>query len=212
MDRIKLQASDNATVEVDIALAKYSALIKRKLEAEPRMPNEPIQLPQISSKMLTLFIRWCKVQEKKMEYMKSGQTFEPSEEFLKMVGITSLGGVGITGNYTQNDWERRLLDVDMDTLFKFVLAANYLEAEPLLLLISSKISWLTKDMNVQQLESFYLDWIESSGGDIRGNAFSRIWLHLCWYLIYLQLYEWNVLIHWLTSWILLAFFENSFFA
>ncbi|KAF5778544.1 putative S-phase kinase-associated protein [Helianthus annuus] len=104
---IVLKSSDGETFEVEEVVALESQTIKHMIEDD--CANTTIPLPNVTSKIISMVIEYCKkhVDSAKNEDKKT------AEEDLK-------------------NFDSEFVKVDKDTLFDLILAANYLNIKSLL--------------------------------------------------------------------------------
>ncbi|RUP51178.1 putative negative regulator sulfur controller-3 [Jimgerdemannia flammicorona] len=111
--KVTLTSSDNENFSVNKEITKRSILIKNMLE-DVGKSDTPIPLPNVNSKVLRKVIEWC-------EYHCMDPLAPTNEN---------------TENQKQNtdieDWDQKFIEVDQETLFKIILATNYLNIKPLL--------------------------------------------------------------------------------
>ncbi|KAI9365779.1 E3 ubiquitin ligase complex SCF subunit sconC [Pilaira anomala] len=104
-----LLSSDNGEFRVDKDIAERSVLIKNMLE-DVGDSDSPIPLPNVSSKVLGKVIEWC-------THHRDDPTTQDDQE---------------RRNTDIEEWDQKYMDVDQETLFDIILAANYLDIKPLL--------------------------------------------------------------------------------
>jgi len=111
--KVTLTSSDNENFPVDKEVAERSVLIKNMLE-DVGESDAPIPLPNVNSKVLRKVIEWC-------EHHRTdppAPTDENTEDRKRNTDI--------------EDWDQKFMEVDQETLFEIILAANYLDIKPLL--------------------------------------------------------------------------------
>lgn len=106
---VKLRSSDNEMFDVDEGVALQSQTIKNLIDDSGK--DDPIPLPNVSSKILAKVIEYCKrhVADDGLEEDRP----QPSDDDLKA-------------------WDAEFVKVDQGTLFELILAANYLNIKSLL--------------------------------------------------------------------------------
>ncbi|KAH8924706.1 E3 ubiquitin ligase complex SCF subunit sconC [Atractiella rhizophila] len=102
---------ESYTVEKDVACR--SVLIKNMLEDIGESDN-PIPLPNVSSNVLKKVLEWCEHHKKDPEPISE----DIDDTRRKTTEIS--------------DWDQKYIQVDQEMLFEIILAANYLDIEPLL--------------------------------------------------------------------------------
>ncbi|XP_023313407.1 S-phase kinase-associated protein 1-like [Trichogramma pretiosum] len=116
---LHLQSSDEVVFDVELAIAKRSIMIKTLVESlgEDNL-DEVLSLPYLKSDILGKVIEFAthhKNDPMPNEYGKNEKT-------------------------RMTEWDQTFLEVDLDTLFKLTLAANYLDMKDLLDLVTQAIS------------------------------------------------------------------------
>ncbi|KAL1925937.1 hypothetical protein VTP01DRAFT_7215 [Rhizomucor pusillus] len=106
---VKLISSDNEDFTVDKEVAERSVLIKNMLE-DVGDSDSPIPLPNVTAKVLRKVIEWC-------EHHRNDPVTQDEQE---------------RRNTEIDDWDQKYMEVDQETLFDIILAANYLDIKPLL--------------------------------------------------------------------------------
>ncbi|KAG2174199.1 hypothetical protein INT43_004220 [Umbelopsis isabellina] len=109
---VQLLSSDNETFTVDKQVAERSILIKNMLE-DVGESDAPIPLPNVTAKILKKVIDWC-------EHHR-GDPVSQQEEINDRKRLTEI-----------DEWDQKFMEVDQETLFEIILAANYLDIKPLL--------------------------------------------------------------------------------
>ncbi|KAI8367989.1 E3 ubiquitin ligase complex SCF subunit sconC [Choanephora cucurbitarum] len=106
---VTLLSSDLEQFKVDKDVAERSVLIKNMLE-DIGDSDAPIPLPNVSSKVLTKVIEWC-------THHRDDPVTQDDQE---------------RRNTDIDEWDQKYMEVDQETLFDVILAANYLDIKPLL--------------------------------------------------------------------------------
>ena len=114
MATISLRSADGEIIPVDIEVAKKSVLIKTLLEDLADAGEdawEEVPLPNINAAILKLVIQWA-------THHKDDPKPNDDENTAENINIT--------------DWDDSFLrDLDQDTLYELILAANYLDIKGL---------------------------------------------------------------------------------
>ncbi|CDS05546.1 E3 ubiquitin ligase SCF complex, Skp subunit [Lichtheimia hyalospora FSU 10163] len=108
---VKLISSDNEDFTVDKAVAERSVLIKNMLE-DVGDSDAPIPLPNVNAKILRKVIEWCD------HHRNDPPVSQQDEQDRRNTDI--------------DEWDQKYMEVDQETLFDVILAANYLDIKPLL--------------------------------------------------------------------------------
>ncbi|KAI9261413.1 E3 ubiquitin ligase complex SCF subunit sconC [Phascolomyces articulosus] len=106
---VKLISSDNEDFTVDKEVAERSVLIKNMLE-DVGDSDAPIPLPNVTAKVLRKVIEWC-------DHHRNDPVTQDDQE---------------RRNTDIEEWDQKYMEVDQETLFDIILAANYLDIKPLL--------------------------------------------------------------------------------
>ncbi|KAI9484858.1 E3 ubiquitin ligase complex SCF subunit sconC [Zychaea mexicana] len=106
---VKLISSDNEDFTVDKEVAERSVLIKNMLE-DVGDSDAPIPLPNVTAKVLRKVIEWC-------DHHRNDPVTQDEQE---------------RRNTDIEEWDQKYMEVDQETLFDIILAANYLDIKPLL--------------------------------------------------------------------------------
>ena len=107
---IKLTSSDDNFLEVSVEVANQSAKIKEMMEKQSL--DIAIPLPGVQSEILAKVVEFCVRQIQTAEWQRVHFDY-------KLVS-------------PEDEWQRKFLDVDQGTLFRVIMAANYLGIKPLL--------------------------------------------------------------------------------
>ncbi|CDS04725.1 Putative E3 ubiquitin ligase complex SCFFT subunit sconC [Lichtheimia ramosa] len=110
MSTVKLISSDNEDFTVDKEVAEKSVLIKNMLE-DVGDSDAPIPLPNVTAKILRKVIEWC-------DHHRNDPVVAQDEQDRRNTDI--------------EEWDQKYMEVDQETLFDVILAANYLDIKPLL--------------------------------------------------------------------------------
>lgn len=108
MVNIILTSSDHKEIEVDKKVIEKSILIKNMIE-DVGDSDEPIPIPNVNEKILQKVKEWC-IQHENDKIQE--------EENLRNTDI--------------EEWDKKFFEVDQETLFDIILAANYLDIKGLL--------------------------------------------------------------------------------
>jgi len=109
---VLLVSSDSEQFFVDKDVAERSALI-RKLLQDAEESDQPISLPQVSSSVLKKVLEYC-------EYHR-GEPLPSADEGEDPKRSIDIG-----------EWDQKFITVEQEMLFEIILAANYLDINPLL--------------------------------------------------------------------------------
>ncbi|XWS40208.1 hypothetical protein CRYUN_Cryun18bG0120800 [Craigia yunnanensis] len=115
--KIMFKSSDGETFEVEEAVAMESQTIKHMIEED--CANNEIPLPNVTSKILSKVLEYCK------KHVDAADDKEKYPDELKA-------------------WDADFVKVDQNTLFDLILAANYLNIKSLLDLICQTVADMIK--------------------------------------------------------------------
>ena len=129
--KINLVSSNGVVFEVDYNVALMSRTIEDLIKANPAgYTDYSIPLPLVSSKILSKVIEYCK---KHTEEASSSNDFD--------VDI--------------KEWDAEFVEVDQQTLFDLVLAANYMDIKTLLDLTTSKTADMIKGKTPSEIRKIF---------------------------------------------------------
>ena len=135
-EKVKLQCNDNEIVEVDVAAAEKSVLIKGLIEESG--VEEEIPLPQINKKTLEKVIVFC----------THICTNEPPE-IDKPLSHSDMTQV-------VDAWWAEYIDIGtQEELFELVMAANYLDVKSLLELSCAKVASQIKGKSIPEIRKYF---------------------------------------------------------
>ena len=135
MATVKLISQEGSEMEVDADVAQYCVLIKSMIEDAG--PDEDIPLPNVKKAILEKVIEFC-------QHIRE----QPMEEIEKPLKSDNLRDIVPA-------WYADFVDVEQETLFEIVLAANYLDLKPLLELSCAKVASMIKGKSVQEVRTLF---------------------------------------------------------
>ncbi|KAM7257763.1 hypothetical protein ACFE04_013504 [Oxalis oulophora] len=130
-NKIVLKSSDGETFEVDESVALESQTIKLLIEDD--CAGTEIPIPNVSSKILSKVIEYCK---KHTETSKGKDSTTYVDDELK-------------------SWDAVFVKVDQSTLLELILAANYLEVKSLLDLTCQAVADMMKDKTPEEIRKLF---------------------------------------------------------
>lgn len=134
---VKFVSSDGREFSVPVEIASMSMTIKNMVDDLGAEADVPIPLPNISGEILEKVIAYCKYH---FEH-PTPQTEDKKGEPLRTDDIIP--------------WDREFCNVDQATLFKLVLAANFLDIKPLLDLTCKTIANLIKGRTPEEIRKTF---------------------------------------------------------
>ena len=135
MSKVKLITAEGETVEVDVEIASKSALIKGMIDDSGI--EEDIPLPNVKKSILLKIIEFC-------TYIKDNHP----PEIEKPLRSNNLNDV-------TTPWYADFVSLDQEVLFELILAANYLNINPLLELSCAKVASLIKNKTIPEIRKFF---------------------------------------------------------
>ncbi|CAI2383513.1 unnamed protein product [Moneuplotes crassus] len=125
---VKLISQEGEIIEVDQETVMLSVLIKSMIDDSGT--EEDIPLPNVSKSILEKVLEFCK-------HIKE----HPLQEIEKPLKSANLRDI-------IPEWYDDFVDVEQETLFEVILAANYLDIKPLLELACAKVATMVKGKSV----------------------------------------------------------------
>lgn len=126
---IKLVSKDGKTFEVSEQACKRSGFIKGLLDDYP--DNDTVQVKEVNATILEK----VKVFLDKYEKEEPQEIKRPIENFKDSAG----------------EWNANFIEVDRDTIFEIIMAANYMDIKPLLELAAAKVASKIKGKTTEQI-------------------------------------------------------------
>ncbi|KAF8406619.1 hypothetical protein HHK36_008709 [Tetracentron sinense] len=127
--KVTLKSSDGETFDVDEAVAVESQTIKHMIE--DNCADNGIPLPNVTSKILSKVIEYCK----------------------KHVETPKIEDRGIDEEL--KNWDAEFVKVDQATLFDLILAANYLNIKSLLDLTCETVADMIKGKTPEEIRKTF---------------------------------------------------------
>ncbi|KAI9904967.1 hypothetical protein N3K66_001496 [Trichothecium roseum] len=115
--KVWVASNDNATIEIDRAVAERSILIKNMLEDigdDTISHQNPIPIQNVNEAVLRKVIEWC-------EHHRHDPAQTQDDESDARKKTTEI-----------DEWDQKFMQVDQEMLFEIILASNYLDIKPLL--------------------------------------------------------------------------------
>jgi S-phase kinase-associated protein 1 len=133
---VKLMSSDEQEFEVSMEVVKMAVTIKNMLEDMDQMSPDVIPLPNVTGKILSKVIEYCKYH---LEHLT------PVSEEKKEEKITE----------NISPWDQDFCKVEQNTLFELILAANYLDIKPLLDLTCKTVANMLKGKTPEEIRKTF---------------------------------------------------------
>jgi len=131
VDKLSLKASDGETFEVPREVAMQSELVKTMWEGDK--DETEIPLPNVKPQIL----------KKVIEYM-SYHNSNPADEIEKPLKSANMREV-------VSEWDATFVEIEQETLFELILAANYMDIKSLLDLTCAKVASMIKGKNPEEI-------------------------------------------------------------
>ena len=132
---VRLVSQEGEIIEVDQETVVISVLIKSMIDDSGT--DEDIPLPNVSRNILELVMEfWRRIKD------------HPLPEIEKPLKTDNLLDI-------VPEWYAQFVDVDQETLFDVILAANYLDIKPLLELTCAKVATMIKGKTVVEIRKLF---------------------------------------------------------
>jgi len=131
-EKVKLRSSDEEMFEVDLEVANKSQMIRNMLEDTGT--DNPIPLPNVTSKILAKVIEYCKYRVDSSKGSDDKPTVSDEEK---------------------KQWDLDFVKVDQATLFELILAANYLNIKELLDLTCLTVANMIKGKTPEEIRKTF---------------------------------------------------------
>lgn len=131
-EKVKLRSSDDEMFEVDKEVADKSQMIRNMIEDTGT--DNPIPLPNVTSKILAKVIEYCKY------HVESSKTD---------------GDKPTVSEEDKKQWDTEFVKVDQATLFELILAANYLNIKELLDLTCLTVANMIKGKTPEEIRKTF---------------------------------------------------------
>ncbi|RWR77139.1 SKP1-like protein 1B [Cinnamomum micranthum f. kanehirae] len=129
---IVLMSMEGERFEVEDYVARESKIISNMMEDD--CANNDIPVPNVMASILSKIIEWCKKHAEIKE--DNNHSNEEKEKELR-------------------SWDKEFVDLDTDTLYYLVVAANYLDINGLLDLLCQKVADMIKGKNPEQIREIF---------------------------------------------------------
>ena len=132
---ITLVSSDGEKMQISAKAAQRSQLVKGIIEDYP--DDAEVPLNNVKSSIL----------KKIKEYLEHYQDSDPKEIERPLA----------SQNYQDcvEAWDFEFINIELDTIFEIILAANYMDIKPLLELASSKIASIIKGKTPEEIRKIF---------------------------------------------------------
>lgn len=132
--KITLVSSDEKEFIVDIKVAEMSVTIKSMLEDLPdRSEDTPIPLPNITGNVLKKVIEYCEYHH--VNPMTVSEDKKRTDDIIP--------------------WDKEFCEVELELLFQMILAANYLDINPMLDLTCKTVANMIKGKTPEEIRKTF---------------------------------------------------------
>ncbi|KAJ4765871.1 SKP1 [Rhynchospora pubera] len=135
---ITLRSLDGGKFEVPEAVAKVSPTICQMIEDDYDKSIIPIH--NVTATTLAMVIEYCKKHVKATDASKI-ETAEPDTSMMSAEAL--------------KNWDQEFIDVDIDTLYDLIMAADYLKINGLMDLACEKVAYMIKGRSVEELRQMF---------------------------------------------------------
>lgn len=137
--KVILVSKDGEQFTVDKEVALQSALVKTMLDEDEEEPTQEIPLPNVSSKALVKIIEFCQY------HHENG----PMKEIEKPLTNTDLKVV-------VSEWDGTFIQsFEQEDLFELILAANFIDLQPLLDLACAQVATQIKGKTPEEIRQTF---------------------------------------------------------
>ncbi|KAJ1952237.1 hypothetical protein EC988_003661 [Linderina pennispora] len=141
---VKLVSAEGAVIDVDRDIIEQSALIRNILQ-DVGDTGEPIPVPNVSGPILSKVIEYCTHHRDEPERrMRSDTVGSDSDEASIQRAIRQM-----------DEFDHNFCKVDQGTLFDIILAANFLDIQPLLDVACLTVAYMMKGKSVEEIRSTF---------------------------------------------------------
>ncbi|XP_014232771.1 S-phase kinase-associated protein 1-like [Trichogramma pretiosum] len=153
MTIIRLKGNDEKIFEVELAIAKRSLVIHEMIESlGDEDLEEPLVLSEVKSDILEMVIKFATYH--KNDPMPDKDNKKDKEENPKRRQLNRRKGLDQISEWDQiSKWDKQFLEVDLDTLYDLIKAANFLNMPDLVKLTCKKASTLAKGTDPHKIRS-----------------------------------------------------------
>ncbi|KAH8290734.1 hypothetical protein KR054_005577, partial [Drosophila jambulina] len=140
---IRLETSDKLIFEVDYEIIKCSETIRKALQDLGDDEDDGVlPVPKVSSLILQKVIVWATYHKNDVPSSAENEQYELDENMVKRSDDISA-------------WDKNFLNVDKDTLFDLILAANYLHIQGLLEITYKTVANMLKDKTTEEIRKTF---------------------------------------------------------
>ncbi|KAJ8637288.1 hypothetical protein MRB53_011555 [Persea americana] len=129
---VVLMSMEGERFEVEDYVARESKIISNMMEDD--CANNVIPVPNVKASILSKMIEWCK-KHAQMKEDDNNSNKEKEEEL--------------------RSWDKEFVDLDTDTLYGLLVAANYLDIKGLLDLVCQRVADMIKGKSPEQIREIF---------------------------------------------------------
>ncbi|KAF3338344.1 SKP1-like protein 1B [Carex littledalei] len=147
---ITLTSSDGVQFDVREAVAKESQIIRDMIQDDCVITNIP--LANVNHKILSIVLEYCQMHVDKTEMEVNASKHQTTTgEGSSSVPVA----LKVSSNKNLNDWDKEFINVDLDTLYDLILAANYLNISGLLNLTTQAAADIIKGKTTEEIRATF---------------------------------------------------------
>ncbi|EOA25495.1 hypothetical protein CARUB_v10018839mg [Capsella rubella] len=157
--KIVLVSSDGETFEVEEAVARKLQIVGHMIDDD--CAHKPIPLQNVTGKILPMVVEYCKTHVNDVDDAADDKE-DSEEDKKKKKKADAASASGDDHIHTDKKLEEVeafdkgfLQDLDLETVFQVILAANYLNVKGLLDLTCQNVADHIKDMSVEQVREIF---------------------------------------------------------
>ncbi|EOA25147.1 hypothetical protein CARUB_v10018457mg [Capsella rubella] len=153
--KIVLVSSDGETFEVEEAVARKLQIVGHMIDDD--CAHKPIPLQNVTGKILAMVVEYCKTHVNDVDDAAADDKEESEEDKKKKkADAASASGDDTDKKLEVEAFDKGFLqDLDLETIFQIILAANYLNVKGLLDLTCQNVADHIKDMSVEQVREIF---------------------------------------------------------
>ncbi|KAJ1643549.1 hypothetical protein J3B02_001412 [Coemansia erecta] len=144
---IKLTTAEGAIIEVEREVIEQSGTIRNILN-DVRMSDKPIPLPNVSGPILTKIIQYC-------EHHKNDSSRRQLKQESQNIENDSSEAAIQRAIEKMDEFDHNFCRVDQGTLFDILLAANFLDIQPLLDLAGYTVANMINGKTVKEIRDTF---------------------------------------------------------
>ncbi|KAJ2826433.1 hypothetical protein FBU31_003442 [Coemansia sp. 'formosensis'] len=144
---IKLMTAEGAVISVERDIIEQSGTI-RNILSDVGSTDKPIPVPNVSGPILSKIIEYCRHHRNDPSRRQAKESHGPEES-------DSSDAVIQRAIEQMDEFDHQFCRVDQGTLFDIMLAANFLDIQPLLDLAGYTVANMVKGKSVEEIRSTF---------------------------------------------------------